>query len=152
MSIREEIVERTFVPVEVEKPAKNLIDNYHYNKEVYDEDYDLHPLYALLKIMVYAKRCAYVISKKNMSSFYLGNSAANNYILYKAYLNDFKIAYDEFVSHFELNEELLVKLAEIRSRLEKAIAVGYEDLTFLMMDIFDVNSPLYGIEGIEYAR
>jgi len=152
MSMRDEIIDRTFAPVEVGKESQQLIANYRNNKEVVDSDYDLHPLYALLKIMAYAKRCAYVIGRKNVNSYGCGDNIRNNYVLLRAYMNDFGIAYDEFVKHFESSEELFDKLRSIKDKLASSIAVGYEDVVYLMIDIFDTNSMLYGIEGIEYAR
>lgn len=152
MSVRDMIVERTFAPVEVQGDVKKVIDSYHHNRAVFDADYDEHPLYALLKIMTYAKKCAYVIARKNITSFNWVNSAADNYRIYTAYMTDFQIAHDEFVKHFDKDEELLVRLDEIKGKLAKAIAVGYKDNVDLMMDIFDTDSPLYDIEGIEYAR
>lgn len=151
MSVRDSIIKRTFAPVEIGKDAKELILLYRSNKDVFDADYDLHPLYALLKIMTYAKRCAVTIAKKTINSFNACN-ARNNYVSYCRYMDELSIAHDEFAKHFEQDEELFDLLDEIKGRLETSTICTYSDRLDLMIDIFDTNSPLYSVEGIGYAR
>jgi hypothetical protein len=152
VSVRESIINRTLVPVEIGEEAKTLIGNYRHNKEIFDSDYDLHPLYALLKIMTYVKRCALIIARKSIKSFEAGNHARENYLVYCQYREDFNVAHDEFVKHFQEDEELLTRLDDINTKLSSSIAVKYSDRVSLMLDIVDTNSPLYDVEGIEYAK
>ena len=152
MSVRDNIIKRTFEPVEIGDEAKKLIDVYRYNKEVFDEDYDLRPLYALLKIMTYVKKYALIIAKKSIDSSEVSNHVRENYLIYCKYREEFNIAYAEFVKHFKPYEELFELLNDIRGKLEKSIAVKYTDNISLMMDIVDTNSLLYEVEGIGYAK
>ena len=137
---------------EVSKEAKDLISSYHHNQAVYDEDYDLHPLYALLRIMTHARKCAYAISRKHVNSYGCGDTMRENYIIYRSYMKDFQTAYNDFIKHFQMDDELSDRLEEAKVKLAESIAVGYDDNVYLMIDIFDTFSSLYGIEGIEYAR
>ena len=151
MNVRDLIIEKTSIPMEIGSEVKDLIEEYSFNKEVFDEGFNKYPLYALLKIMAYTKRCAYILARRNMSNLCCGESARSNYIVYRSYMNEFKIAYDEFAKQFN-DEELVGKLQEIRNKLKESIAVDYDDYICLMIDIFDTNSDLYSIEGIGYAR
>ena len=151
MSIRELIIKNCNVPVEIGESAQKLINAYRYNEQVYDSEYDNSPLYALLKIMVYVKRCALVIARKNINSFTCGDTARSNYIVYRAYMEEYQTAYNEF-SKYMVDEELNSRLDDVRAKLAKSIAVDYEDRIALMMDIFDMDSSLYEVEGIGYAR
>ena len=151
-SVRDMIINKSLGPVEVSRGVQDLLNEYEYNKQVFDESYKENPLYALLKIMVYTKRSAMIIAKKNIQSFCWGNSAADNYTVYRLYMRDFQFAFDAFNGLFELNEEEKDRLDDIRRRLVDSIAVEYPDNTSLMVDIFDTDSQLYTVEGIEYAR
>ena len=151
-SVRDMIINKSLGPVEVSRGVQDLLNEYEYNKQVFDESYKENPLYALLKIMVYTKRSAMIIAKKNIQSFCWGNSAADNYKVYRLYMRDFQFAFDAFNGLFELNEAEKERLDDIRRRLVDSIAVEYPDNTSLMVDIFDTDSQLYTVEGIEYAR
>ncbi len=152
MSLREMIVAKTLGPVEVSEDAQKLINKYRYNNVIYDTDYDLNPLYALLRIMTYTRKYAYVIARKEAKSFNCCDTMAANYIVYKQYMDDFKIAYEEFHKLFILNDEEKERLNSAKEKLAEATAIGYDDDTYFMIDLFDQDSCLYGIEGIDYAR
>ena len=96
MSLRDQIIDRTFVPVEVGKEAKELIGTYRYNRVVFDSDYDLHPLYALLKIMTYVKKSAIAIARKSIRSFEVGNGVRENYLIYCKYFYIFFTIFNYF--------------------------------------------------------
>ena len=152
MKIRDLIIERPMADIEIGKEAKDLINSHRYNQDVYDEDYDMHPLYALLKIMIHVRRSAFIIARKNLTTLPVGDNARSNYIVYQAYMKEYQSAYNEFIKHFQLDAELADRLEEAKDKLVDAIAVKYDDDVSLMMDIVDTNSCLYGIEGIDYAR
>ncbi len=152
MSLREMIVAKSLGPVEVSEEAQKLINKYRYDKVIFDESYDENPLYALLRIMTYTRKIAYAIARKKADSFNCCDSMAANYLVYRQYMSDFHIAYDEFNRLFVLNEEEKDRLASAKEKLAEATAIGYEDDTYFMIDLYDQDSCLYGIEGIEYAR
>jgi len=152
MSLREMIVSKTLGAIEVSESAQRLINKYRYNNIVYDESYDENPLYALLRIMTYSRKYAYAIGRKNANSFNCCDTMAANYIVYKQYMDDFHVAYEEFNKLFILNEEEKDRLDNAKEKLKEATAVGYDDDTYFMIDLYDQDSYLYGIEGIEYAR
>ena len=152
MNIRGLILEEAIKKANISKESQAVIDRYRHNEQVYDSYYDLYPLYALMKIMVYTKRYAFVIARKNLTQFLPGDDVRNNYVLYKAYMEDYGIASDEFRKHLILSDDEREMVEEVKDKLEKSIAVRYTDDIDLFVDIFDMDSSLYKVEGIEYAR
>lgn len=152
MNIRGLILEEAIKEAKISKEAQAIIDRYRYNEQIHDSYYDLYPLYALMKIMVYTKRYAFIIARKNLTQFLPGDDVRNNYVLYKAYMEDYSIASEEFRKHLNLSDTERATVEEVKDKLEKSIAVKYKDDIDLFVDIFDMDSSLYKVEGIEYAR
>lgn len=152
MSIRNLIIEKSKKEVNLSEEAKALVSKYYYNNEVYDDLYELYPLYALMKIMAYTKRYAFVIARRNLTTFNRSSELRDNYLIYMTYMKEYDIAEREFAKHFALNDKEQAVIDEVKAKLEKAIAVKYNNDIELLVDIFDVDSSLHKIEGIEYAR
>ena len=152
MNIRDMLLEKCLVPVKVSEEAKRLIDRYKGNILVIDDDYFKYPLYALLRILSYTKKTALAYARKVINAGYTGADVMENQRIYMALLEDYRIAYGDFVNLVHISLEEMVELDEVRRKISEATALLYESNVDLLIDIFDTNSVLYEIEGVDYAR